>query len=125
MSACEDWLGRRNAERPPEQRLLMGALLVKAVALAARKFPAFNGFYRDGKFEAAPSVHIGTAIAIRGGGLIAPAIHDVDRQSLDDLMVKMRELGAWCGRVAAEIADPPSPFKPRDQASRPTRHRLP
>ena len=109
MSACEDWLSRRNAERPPEERLLLGALLVKAVALAARKFPAFNGFYRDGKFEAAPSVHIGTAIAIRGGGLIAPAIHDVDRLSLDDLMMKMRELieRVRAGRIrSSEIADP-------------------
>jgi pyruvate dehydrogenase E2 component (dihydrolipoamide acetyltransferase) len=109
MSACEGWLSRRNAERPPEQRLLLSALLVKAVALAARKFPAFNGFYRDGKFEAAASVHIGTAIAIRGGGLIAPAIHDVDRLSLDALMTKMRELieRVRAGRIrSSEIADP-------------------
>jgi pyruvate dehydrogenase E2 component (dihydrolipoyllysine-residue acetyltransferase) len=109
ISACEDWLSRRNAERPPEQRLPLGALLVKAVALAARKFPTFNGFCRDSKFEAAPSVHIGTAIAIRGGGLIAPAIHDVDRLSLDELMLKMRELieRVRAGRIrSSEIADP-------------------
>jgi pyruvate dehydrogenase E2 component (dihydrolipoamide acetyltransferase) len=108
MSRCADWLTRRNAERPPEERLLLGALLLKAVALAARKFPAFNGFYRDGTFEAAPSVHIGTAIAIRGGGLIAPAIHDVDRLSLDELMMKMRELieRVRAGRIrSSEIAD--------------------
>lgn len=109
MSACEDWLIRTNAERPPEQRLLLGALLVKAVALAARKFPAFNGFFRDGKFQAEASVHVGTAIAIRGGGLIAPAIHDVDRLSLDELMMKMRELieRVRAGRIrSSEIADP-------------------
>jgi len=109
MSPCVDWLSRRNAGRPPDERLLLGALLIKAVALAARKFPTFNGFYRDGKFEAAPSVHIGTAIAIRGGGLIAPAIHDVDRLSLDNLMMKMRELveRVRAGRIrSSEIADP-------------------
>jgi pyruvate dehydrogenase E2 component (dihydrolipoamide acetyltransferase) len=109
MSPCEDWLTHRNAARPPEERLLLGALLVKAVALAARKFPTFNGFYRDGKFEAAPSVHISTAIAIRGGGLIAPAIHDVDRLSLDELMMKMRELieRVRAGRIrSSEITDP-------------------
>jgi pyruvate dehydrogenase E2 component (dihydrolipoamide acetyltransferase) len=109
MSACEDWLTRTNAERPPEQRLLLGALLVKAVALAARKFPAFNGFFRDGKFKAEASVHIGTAIAIRGGALIAPAIHDVDRLSLDELMMKMRELieRVRGGRIrSSEIANP-------------------
>jgi pyruvate dehydrogenase E2 component (dihydrolipoyllysine-residue acetyltransferase) len=109
LSACVDWLSRRNAGRPPEERLLLGALLIKAVALAARKFPTFNGFYRNGKFEAAPTVHIGAAIAIRGGGLIAPAIHDVDRLSLDDLMMKMRELieRVRAGRIrSSEIADP-------------------
>ena len=53
VTGCEDWLTRTNAARPPDNRLLMGALAVKAVALAARRFPAFNGFYRDGKFEPA------------------------------------------------------------------------
>ena len=109
MTACEEWLTRTNAKRPPSDRLLLGALLVKAVALAAAKFPAFNGFYRNGKFEPAGSVHVGTAIAIRGGGLIAPAIHDADRLSLDDLMRQMRELvqRVRAGRIrSSEIADP-------------------
>jgi pyruvate dehydrogenase E2 component (dihydrolipoamide acetyltransferase) len=109
MTACEEWLARTNAKRPPSDRLLLGALLVKAVALAAAKFPTFNGFYRNGKFEPAGSVHVGTAIAIRGGGLIAPAIHDADRLSLDDLMRQVRELvqRVRAGRIrSSEIADP-------------------
>jgi pyruvate dehydrogenase E2 component (dihydrolipoamide acetyltransferase) len=109
MTACEAWLARTNASRQPDKRLLMGALAVKAVALAIRRFPAFNGFYRDGKFEAAPAVHIGTAIAIRGGGLAAPAIHDADRLSCDELMARMRDLiqRMRSGRIrSSEIADP-------------------
>ena len=109
MTACEEWLARRNAERPPTERLLLGALLIKAVARAAGKFPAFNGFYRENKFEPTGSVHVGTAIAIRGGGLIAPAIHDADRLSLDELMKQMRELvqRVRAGRIrSSEIADP-------------------
>lgn len=109
MTACEAWLTRTNAKRPPSDRLLLGTLLVKAVALAAAKFPAFNGFYRKDKFEPVGSVHVGTAIAIRGGGLIAPAIHDADRLSLDDLMRQMRELvqRVRAGRIrSSEIADP-------------------
>ena len=70
----------------PTSRLLIGALAIKAVALAVRRFPAFNGFYRDGKFEPASAVHVGVAIAIRGGGLAAPALHDADQMSLDELM---------------------------------------
>jgi hypothetical protein len=68
LTASERWLAEQNASRPPDNRLLMGALAVKAVALAARRFPAFNGFYRDNEFDASPTVHVGVAIAIRGGG---------------------------------------------------------
>ncbi len=104
----EQWLAGENASRPPAARLLMGALALKAVALAARRFPAFNGFYRDGKYEPAAAVHVGVAIAIRGGGLAAPALHDADRISLDELMAGMRDLiqRVRAGRIrSSEIAD--------------------
>jgi pyruvate dehydrogenase E2 component (dihydrolipoamide acetyltransferase) len=109
VTAAEQWLARTNAQRPPDKRLLMGVLAVKSVALAARRFPAFNGFFRDGKFEPAAAVHVGTAIAIRGGGLAVPAIHDTDKLSLDELMACMRDLIARtrAGRIrSSEIADP-------------------
>jgi pyruvate dehydrogenase E2 component (dihydrolipoamide acetyltransferase) len=108
VTACEQWLIRTNATRPPDERLLMGALMLKSVALAARRFPAFNGFYRDGKYEPAPAVHVGMAIAIRGGGLAAPALHDADRLALDELMARMRDLvqRMRAGRIrSSEIAD--------------------
>jgi len=92
VGGCEAWLASQNAQRPPGRRLLMGALTLKAVALAARRFPAVNGFYRDGKYEPSAAVHAGMAIAIRGGGLAAPAIHDADKLALDDLMARMRDL---------------------------------
>ena len=108
VTACEQWLTRTNATRPPDERLLMGALMLKSVALAARRFPAFNGFYRDGKYEPASAVHVGMAIAIRGGGLAAPALHDADRLALDELMARMRDLvqRMRAGRIrSSEIAD--------------------
>jgi pyruvate dehydrogenase E2 component (dihydrolipoamide acetyltransferase) len=109
MAAAEEWLVRANAERAPDTRLLMNALTVKAVALAVGKFPAFNGFYQNGRFEPTDGAHVGVAIALRGGGLIAPAIHDTATLSLDDLMTKMRDLvqRARAGRIrGSEIADP-------------------
>jgi pyruvate dehydrogenase E2 component (dihydrolipoamide acetyltransferase) len=66
MTPCEAWLARINTTRPPESRLLMGAVAMKAVALAAGRFPAFNGFYLNGRFESSSAVHAGMAIAIRG-----------------------------------------------------------
>ena len=109
VTGCEQWLTRTNATRPPESRLLIGALAIRAVALAARRFPAFNGFYVDGKFEPATVVHLGVAIAIRGGGLAAPALHDADLVPLDELMTRMRDLiqRMRTGRIrSSEISDP-------------------
>jgi pyruvate dehydrogenase E2 component (dihydrolipoamide acetyltransferase) len=107
--AAQDWIAHLNAERPPEQRLLLGALFVKATALAVSRFPEFNGFFTDQTFRPSPQIHVGVAVAIRGGGLVAPAIHDASTLSLDALMAGMRDL---VGRVRAgrfrssEIADP-------------------
>ncbi len=109
VTACEQWLAQKNATLSLENRLLFGALPVKAAALAARHFPAFNGFYRDDKFEPAQAVHVGVAIAIRGGGLAAPALHDTDQLSLDELMSRMRDLvqRTRAGRIrSSEISDP-------------------
>jgi pyruvate dehydrogenase E2 component (dihydrolipoamide acetyltransferase) len=109
VTASEHWLTEQNASRPPDSRLLMGALAIKAVALAARRYSAFNGFYRDNRFEASPAVHVGVAIAIRGGGLAAPALHNADQLSLDELMGQMRDLvqRMRAGRIrSSEISDP-------------------
>ncbi|MEO3428594.1 dihydrolipoamide acetyltransferase family protein [Pelagibius sp. CAU 1746] len=109
LAAATSWLEATNAAREPAQRLLMGALFLKAVALALKKHKAFNGFYREGGFVPSAAVHIGIAVSIRGGGLVAPAVHDTDTLGLDAIMAKMRDLVA---RVRAgtlrssELADP-------------------
>jgi len=108
VTPCEQWLARVNAARAPDRRLLMAALVVKSVALAARRFAAFNGFYREGSYQPAAAVHVGLAIAIRGGGLAAPALHDADRVALDELMARMRDLvqRTRAGRIrSSEMTD--------------------
>jgi pyruvate dehydrogenase E2 component (dihydrolipoamide acetyltransferase) len=102
-------VGRVNAKRTPDARLLLGALFIKATALAARSYPEFNGRFEAGGFRPSIEIHVGVAIAIRGGGLVAPAIHDTADLDLGALMARMRDL---TGRVRAgrfrssEIADP-------------------
>jgi pyruvate dehydrogenase E2 component (dihydrolipoamide acetyltransferase) len=107
--AGQEWISHINHDRLPEQRLLLGALFVKATALAVRRFPEFNGFFTDQRFSPSAHVHVGVAIAIRGGGLVAPAIHHADTLTLDALMTGMRDLVARvrAGRFrSSEIADP-------------------
>jgi pyruvate dehydrogenase E2 component (dihydrolipoyllysine-residue acetyltransferase) len=92
MSRCMDWLERANADRPVADRLVPAALLLKATARAVGKVPEMNGFFVDGEFRPSPSVNVGVAISLRGGGLVAPAISDADHLSVDDLMVRLRDL---------------------------------
>ena len=109
LAAATAWLEHTNAAREPAARLLMGALFLKAVALALRKHEAFNGFYGAEGFTASEGIHVGAAVSIRGGGLVAPAIHDTDRLKLDDIMARMRDLVARvrAGKLrSSELSDP-------------------
>jgi pyruvate dehydrogenase E2 component (dihydrolipoamide acetyltransferase) len=92
LGSAVAWLKDWNAVRPVTDRVLLGALLLKAVARALRKYPRLNGFCIDGNFEAAPVVHIGVAIALRSGGLIAPALLDVATKPLGELMQALNDL---------------------------------
>ena len=92
MSKALNWLAAENAKRTVTRRLLYSALLIRAVALAAREVPEVNGFWIDGAFKPADGVHVGVAISLRQGGLINPAIHDVDKKNLDELMERMLDL---------------------------------
>lgn len=108
LAAASEWLLAYNAGRPVTERLLMAVLLLKAVARAARKYPDVNGAYTGDAFVPAGSVHIGVAISVRGGGLIAPAIHDCDRLAIGQLMQALADLvlRARAGRLrSSELSD--------------------
>jgi pyruvate dehydrogenase E2 component (dihydrolipoyllysine-residue acetyltransferase) len=86
MHRALDWLSKENERRPVDRRLLLIALLMKAVAKAVGDVPGVNGFWQQDAFQPATGVHVGCAVALRGGGLVAPAVHDTDRKDLDTLM---------------------------------------
>jgi pyruvate dehydrogenase E2 component (dihydrolipoamide acetyltransferase) len=104
-----DWLASQNEQRPVIDRLLYGVLLLKAAALALREVPELNAFWQDDQLVPQPSIHLGVAVSLRGGGLIAPALHDADKKSLDELMRDLRDLVARVrsgGLRSSELADP-------------------
>ncbi|HEU5040528.1 MAG TPA: dihydrolipoamide acetyltransferase family protein [Gemmatimonadales bacterium] len=92
LGSAVEWLAERNRGRPPAERLLLGVLPLKAIALALREFPDFNAWYENGAVVPKPAINVGVAIALRDAGLVAPAIHDTDRQDLETLMRSLHDL---------------------------------
>lgn len=103
------WLQEKNQSRPPAERVLMAALLLKAVAAALQRVPGFNGYWRDDHFEPVEGIHLGVAISLRAGGLVAPALHDVPALGLDQLSQSLTDLvqRTRTGQLrSSELADP-------------------
>jgi pyruvate dehydrogenase E2 component (dihydrolipoamide acetyltransferase) len=109
MDPALTWLAERNAGRSITERVLPAVLQLKAVALAAKRFKEFNGFWQDDGFVAAPDIHVGVAISLRAGGLVAPAIHNVCTKKLDELMSDLTDLVARARAFSlrsSEMSDP-------------------
>jgi pyruvate dehydrogenase E2 component (dihydrolipoamide acetyltransferase) len=109
MSRALAWLTAENEQRPVAERLLAGVLLIKAVALALHEVPELNAVWAEDQVVLKPEVHVGIAIALRGGGLVAPALHHTDRRSLDELMRDVRDLVQRARALSlrsSELSDP-------------------
>jgi pyruvate dehydrogenase E2 component (dihydrolipoamide acetyltransferase) len=109
MSAALAWLRTENEKRSMTERLLPAILLIRAVALALREVPELNGYWIDGGFHRGAGIHIGVAISLRGGGLVAPALHDTDKIDLTTLMRQLQDLVARArasSLKSSELADP-------------------
>ncbi|TAK09384.1 MAG: 2-oxo acid dehydrogenase subunit E2 [Candidatus Manganitrophaceae bacterium] len=103
------WLAEENQKRSVPDRLLYGVLLIKAVALALREVPELNAVWKEGKVVQSEAIHVGVAISLRQGGLVAPALHNADRLDLDTLMRQFRDLvqRARSGSLrSSEFSDP-------------------
>jgi len=109
LTAALAWLRAENEKRDMTDRLLPVALLIKAVARALGEVPDLNGFWIDGAFHPGAAVHAGFAIALRGGGLVAPALHDAATKDVGTLMRELKDLTARArsGSLrSSELSDP-------------------
>jgi pyruvate dehydrogenase E2 component (dihydrolipoamide acetyltransferase) len=109
VGRARSWLDAENAKRPVTERLLFAALLLKASARAVREVPEMNGFFLEGAFQPSRGIHLGVAISLRQGGLLAPAIHDVDVKSIAEVQAALNDLVARArtGRLrSSEMSDP-------------------
>lgn len=109
LTNAQQWLQQQNQATSPEKHVLLLALLLKALASALVKYPKLNGFYQSDShkdstfekksaigqksaFEQASAIHIGNVISLRQGGLVVPAIHDVDKLSVIEIMQGLRDI---------------------------------
>ncbi len=109
MHRATTWLRQENERRPITERLLYGVLLVKAVALALKDVPELNAVWAGDRVVPSEAVHVGVAISLRGGGLVAPALHDADHRSLGELMQSFRDVVQRArsgGLRSSELSDP-------------------
>jgi pyruvate dehydrogenase E2 component (dihydrolipoamide acetyltransferase) len=109
LGRASEWLTAENGQRPLPERLLIGVLLVKAVALALRQHPALNAVWQDERAATRDEIHVGVAVSLREGGLIAPAVHNADGCSLGELMASFRDVVGRArrgGLRASELSDP-------------------
>lgn len=100
VGAASCWLEEANMVRSVQNRLVLPVLLIKATARAVAKVPEMNGFFADDAFTPSAAVHVGVAVSLRSGGVVAPAIHDAAGLDLDELMAKLRDL---VGRARAGV----------------------
>ncbi len=73
-------------------------LIVRAAALALRKFPSVNSSYAPAKDGQPPRViqrgrvNVGLAVAVPGEGLLVPVVHDADRKGLREIAATTKGL---------------------------------
>jgi pyruvate dehydrogenase E2 component (dihydrolipoamide acetyltransferase) len=109
MGPAMTWLTEQNLKRPVTDRLLYGVLLIKAVALALRQIPELNGFWKGNAAVQSPDIHVGVAVSLRQGGLVAPAIHHADTLTLGELMKSFQDMvkRTRAGTLrSSELSDP-------------------
>ncbi len=78
---------------PGAEKVTMTDMLMRACALALRKFPEVNTSWIDGKFQRKRSINIGLAVPPSEGlGLLVPVVHDVDRKDLVQISIESRQV---------------------------------
>jgi len=78
---------------PGAEKVTMTDFLVRAGALALRKFPEVNSSWVDGKFQRKRRISIGLAVApSQGMGLLVPVVHDADLKDLIQISIESRQV---------------------------------
>ncbi len=82
-----------NDALPPESRVSINDLVIRACAIALGRRPRFNAFFRDDHLQFNSRINIGIAISLEAG-LIVPGISDCQSKSLAEIAAASKDLVA-------------------------------
>lgn len=80
-----------NALLPEDQKLSVNDFIVKAVALALRRYPNLNASIADGKIVRHGQINIGVAVAVKGG-LLTVVCREAERKPLRLISSEVRQM---------------------------------
>lgn len=86
VTALQAFVSRFNQDKEPQDRVLLAAPMLTAIARLLAKHTQLNGQYLNNQFVSSPSVHLAHAVNIRGSGLIMPVIRDAHQYDAPTLM---------------------------------------
>ena len=81
-----------NEELDADSRVTVNDLVIRAVAMALRTHPYFNVTVQAEGIIPNPTIDVSIAVAMDGGGLIAPSMPDVGDAGLVDTAARSRDL---------------------------------
>ncbi len=81
-----------NEELDAESRVTVNDLVIRAVAVALRTHPHFNVTVQAEGIIPNPTIDVSIAVAMDGGGLIAPSMPDIGDASLVETAARSRDL---------------------------------
>jgi pyruvate dehydrogenase E2 component (dihydrolipoamide acetyltransferase) len=85
LSVLMNWMDKKNAILTPEKRLMLPVVFLKFISMALKDFPRMNGYYQNSSFEASEKINMGVAIALKNGGVMAPALREMEKMNLESL----------------------------------------
>ena len=85
------WLKEINSQKPVKNRVLPIVLFLKATAKALVAFPDLNAVWENGLVQK-KEINIGLVVSLKTGGIIVPAIHQVNLKSIDEIMEALNDL---------------------------------
>ncbi|MFV5701998.1 dihydrolipoamide acetyltransferase family protein [Flavobacterium sp. XS2P12] len=108
MKNALTWLQIANEHRSVKKRLLPVTLLIKATAKSLTEFPELNAIWDNG-LHLKKDINIGFVVSLRTGGIIVPALHQVNLKNVDEIMDALNDIipRARALRLrSSELSDP-------------------